>query len=165
MHNSSCFLCSLLGGAFKENYTEYVMNSARLSWYDSRTFKQVQGIMDDKITIIEGPPPIFEPVQDGWALGLNEGPDLLVTALTRLRTFNGPELVERCYRAWHQQTPIHLLYRDEMGLEQEAPIQAVRSVDSEDGGILLLWVYLERDMVEFEIDRGDDESANDDFER
>ena len=30
--------------------------------------------MDDKITIIEGPPPVFEPVQDGWALGLGEGP-------------------------------------------------------------------------------------------
>ena len=30
--------------------------------------------MEDKITIIEGPPPIFEHVNDGWALGLNESP-------------------------------------------------------------------------------------------
>ena len=121
--------------------------------------------MDNKITIIEGPPPVFEPVQDGWALGLNEGPNLLVTALTRLRTFNGPELVERCYRAWNKKTPMHLLYRNEMGLEQEAPIQAARSVETEEGIILLLWVYLERDLVEFEIDSNDNESAEDDFER
>jgi len=53
--------------------------------------------MDDKITIIEGPPPVFEPIQNGWALGLGEGPRLPLTLLTRLRTFDGPALVERCY--------------------------------------------------------------------
>jgi len=31
---------------------------------------------DNKITIIEGPPPVFEPARDGWALGLCEGPHL-----------------------------------------------------------------------------------------
>ncbi|NOY98229.1 MAG: hypothetical protein GXP40_03355 [Chloroflexi bacterium] len=121
--------------------------------------------MDNKITIIEGPPPVFEPIQDGWALGLNEGPNLLVTALTRLRTFNGPELVERCYRAWHDKTPIHLHYRNDMGLEQQAPILAARSVDTDDGHVLLLWIYLDQEKVEFEIDHGDDESAEDDFDR
>ena len=30
--------------------------------------------MDEKITIIEGPPPIFEQVNDAWAMGLNERP-------------------------------------------------------------------------------------------
>ena len=43
--------------------------------------------MDEKITIIEGPPPIFEHVNDGWAMGLNESPTLSIPALTRLRTF------------------------------------------------------------------------------
>ena len=42
--------------------------------------------MDDKITIIEGPPPIFEDVHEGWPLGLNESPSLHKLALTRLRT-------------------------------------------------------------------------------
>ncbi len=37
--------------------------------------------MDEKITIIEGPPPIFEQVSDGWAMGLNESPNELVPAL------------------------------------------------------------------------------------
>src|SRR5512143_3796103 len=32
--------------------------------------------MDDKITIIEGPPPNFEDVHEGWPLGLNESPSL-----------------------------------------------------------------------------------------
>lgn len=120
--------------------------------------------MDDKITIIEGPPPVFEPVQDGWALGLNEGPQLTVNVMTRLRTFNGPALVERCYRAWHNKLPIHLHYRNELGLEQQAPILAARSLDIEDGNVLLLWIYLDRDEVEFEIDSGDDENAEDDLD-
>ena len=120
--------------------------------------------MDDKITIIEGPPPIFELSQDGWALGLNEGPQVSVPALTRLRTFNGPALVERCYRAWHSQSPIHLHYRNDMGLEQTAPILAARNVETEDGHVLLLWVYLDQEQVEYEFDSDEDdadENSND----
>ena len=119
--------------------------------------------MDDKITIIEGPPPVFEHVQDGWAMSLNEGPHLNITALTRLRTFNGPALVERCYRAWNNKTPIRLHYRDDMGLEQTAPILAARNVETEDGHMLLLWVYLDSDDIEYELDFGDDD-IEDDFD-
>ena len=118
--------------------------------------------MDNKITIIEGPPPVFEPVQDAWALSLTEGPQTFVNAVTKLRTFNGAKLVERCYRAWKNQLPMHLLYRNEMGLEQEAPIQAARTVDTDDGDILLLWVYLDPTMVEFEFDNSSDEENFDD---
>ena len=118
--------------------------------------------MDDRITIIEGPPPAFEPVQDGWALGLNETRQFSVTALTRLRTYNGPALVERCYRAWKQNQPINLHYRDETGLEAMAPILAARSVQTDDGHVLLLWLHVERNDMELEIDSEDDE--DDDFE-
>jgi len=96
--------------------------------------------MDDKITIIEGPPPLFEPVQEGWALGLGEGPRLPLTLLTRLRTYNGPALVERCYRRWNSKATIHLEYRNDMGLEEQAPIVAARSVETDDGQVLLLWI-------------------------
>ena len=120
--------------------------------------------METKITIIEGPPPVFEPVQDGWALSLSEGPSSLVNAVTKLRTFNGPELVERCFRAWRSYKTMHLLYKNDMGLEQEAPIQAVRAVESEDGHVLLLWVYLDPEIVEFEIDLEDDENTDDGFD-
>ncbi len=119
--------------------------------------------MEDKITIIEGPPPVFEHVNDGWAMGLNESPNLSVPALTRLRTFNGPALVQRCYTAWHNQSTIQLHYRNETGLEETAPIFAARNIDSPDGNILLLWVYLDGDGVEYEMDAGDEDDQQDDF--
>ncbi|GEM_PF-161262 len=118
-------------------------------------------LMDDKITIIEGPPPIFEQVNDGWAMGLNESPSLSVPALTRLRTFNGPALVQRCYAAWHNKSSIHLHYRNEMGLEQTAPILAARNIDTQEGQVLLLWVYLDGEAVEYEADSGDDDQIDD----
>ncbi len=116
--------------------------------------------MDEKITIIEGPPPIFEHVNDGWAIGLNESPHVLVPALTRLRTFNGNALVERCHRAWNKQETIHLHYRNDMGVEQTAPILAARNVETTDGNVLLLWVYLDKEHVEYEFDDGDDDSTD-----
>jgi hypothetical protein len=118
--------------------------------------------MDEKITIIEGPPPVFEPVQDGWAISLNEGPALSITVLTRVRTFNGPALVERCYRAWRKNAPIHLHYRNDVGLEEKSPIVAARSVDTDDGQVLLLWLNFDRDKVEFEF--GGDDSDEDEAE-
>ncbi len=118
--------------------------------------------MDDKITIIEGPTPTFEPVQDGWALGLNETCQFSVTVIARLRTFNGPALVERCYRRWHKNEPINLHYRDEMGIEATAPILAARSVETDDGQVLLLWLHIERDDMELEIDS--DDSDDEDFD-
>ncbi len=120
--------------------------------------------MDDRITIIEGPTPLFEPVQDGWALGLNETRAFSFTAITRLRTFNGPALVERCYRRWHQNEPINLHYRDEVGLEQTAPILAARSVETDDGQMLLLWLHVERNDMQLEIDSSDDDEADDDLD-
>jgi len=96
--------------------------------------------MDDKITIIEGPPPVFEKINDGWALGLNESPDYYGMALTRLRTFNGPALVERCHRMWNQNEPIYLHYRNDMGLEQKVPILAARASEVDEGQVLFLWI-------------------------
>lgn len=96
--------------------------------------------MDDKITIIEGPPPVFESINEGWVLGLNESPNSFDMALTRLRTYNGPALVERCHRMWNKQLPIYLHYRDEMGLEKKVPILAARASEVEEGQVLYLWI-------------------------
>lgn len=112
--------------------------------------------MEDKITIIEGPPPTFEAVAEGWVLGLSESPLLSDIALTRLRTYNGSALVERCYRAWKQKKTIHLEFKDQDGFEEEAPIMAARHVESDDGQMLLLWVRLDKEEVELEIDIDDD---------
>jgi hypothetical protein len=117
--------------------------------------------MDDRITIIEGPPPVFEPIEDGWALGLNEGPLLYDLAMTRLRTFNGPALVERCHRAWDNKITINLHYRNDMGLEETAPIMAARSIETDDGHMLLLWCRRIPEEIEEGIDFGDDEEDND----
>lgn len=114
--------------------------------------------MDDKITIIEGPPPTFEMVSDGWVSGLNEGPSLGNIAVTRLRTFNGPALVERCYRAWHNQQNIQLEFRTEEGLERQAPIVAARFVEVDDGHLLVLWLRMLDDEVGIELGYDDDEA-------
>ena len=116
--------------------------------------------MDDKITIIEGPPPVFETVDDGWAIGLSECPPLYDMAVTRLRTFNGPALVERCHKAWTDQGAMFLHYRNPLGLEERAPILAARSVESDDGHVLLLWIR--RDPEESEAQFDPDEDDDDD---
>jgi hypothetical protein len=115
--------------------------------------------MNEKITIIEGPPPTFETVNDGWALGINESPYLFDVALTRLRTYNGPALVERCHRAWRNQKPIFLEYRSSDGLEQKSPILAARTLEVDEGQVLLLWVSLEVEEAEIEV--GYDDSFGD----
>jgi hypothetical protein len=117
--------------------------------------------MDDKITIIEGPTPTFETVQDGWALGLNEGPYVYDLAITRLRAFNGPALVERCHKAWHEQSSMFLEYRNDMGMAEEATIMAARALETEGGQVLILWIRREIEEAETEFDYNDDEDGND----
>ena len=118
--------------------------------------------MDDKITIIEGPPPVFEKFQDGWAVGLNESSDLSSVALTRLRTFNAAALVERCHRVWHSQGSMHLEYRATDGLARQSPIVAIRPVEVEDGDMVLLWVRLVGDEMRMALGHDDDEGYGDD---
>jgi hypothetical protein len=106
----------------------------------------------EKITIIEGPSPTFEITNEPWMLGLTEGIVPFGVAVCRLRSFNGPELVERCYRSWHDSQTINLEYRDEKGLTKEAPIVAVRLLEQTEGHLLLLWVRIEESEIEIELD-------------
>ena len=99
---------------------------------------------------------MFEFVADGWALGLNESPFLYDISLTKVRTFNGPALVERCHRMWKKNGNMTLLYRNDMGVEEEAPIMAARSVDTEEGQVLLLWI---RNIPEIEGEEEDIDSS------
>jgi len=120
--------------------------------------------MEEKITIIEGPTPVFEDINDGWAVGLNESPILYDTIFTQVRTFNGPALVERCHRAWKNNATIFLHFKNELGIEEKTPIVAARSVDSDDGQVLLLWLRqlptLE-DLKELAEDFNDDDYGED----
>jgi hypothetical protein len=113
--------------------------------------------MDEKITIIEGPTPIFEPVSDGWAMGLNEAPGLYDLAITRVRTFNGLALVERCHHAWSTLDHIYLHYRNRLGLEERAPILAARNVPTDEGDVLLLWCRFKPEDIDEELSFGNDD--------
>lgn len=119
--------------------------------------------MEEKITIIEGPTPTFEIVDDGWSNGVLEGPSLYNVAVTQLRTFNGGELVERCYRAWKSKENITLEYRAEDGETKEAAIAAARTGETDDGELLILWVRLPDEEIELAIDLDDDEEDPDEF--
>jgi hypothetical protein len=121
-------------------------------------------VMEEKITIIEGPPPVFESIDDGWALGLNESPSVYYTALTRLRTYNGAALVERCHRMWNQKQPIYLHYRNEMGLEEKVPILAARSSETNDGQVLYLWIRRTDEDFVSDFDDSDELDDPDEFD-
>ena len=117
----------------------------------------MEPILEDKITIIEGPPPNFEDVHEGWPLGLNESPSLHKLALTRLRTFNGPALVERCYRAWRKKQAIQLEFRAADGLIHKTPIVASRTLDGDDGQLIFLWVRFTEQEALIELGADDDQ--------
>ncbi len=112
--------------------------------------------MENKITIIEGPPPTFEATTEEWILGLNDSPKMAGLVSTRLRTFNGPALVERCHRAWRRGSEIKLEFRSAEGLQQEAQIVAARNVETHEGHLLILWLRLPQEQVELEIGYEDD---------
>lgn len=118
--------------------------------------------MNNKITIIEGPTPNFDSVEadfimgvNGWTAGLSEGPYLYDTARTTLRTFNGEALLERCHKAWENKRTMYLEYRDPIGLKQEVPIVAARTVDLADGDLLILWVRTDPEIEDEEDFEGD----------
>ena len=117
--------------------------------------------MEEKITIIEGPTPVFERINDGWALGLNESPWLYDLTLTQVRTYNGHSLVERCHRAWKRGAPIYLHYRNEIGSEEKAPIMAARSVETDEGQTLILWVRQLPEIDEADLDEDNYLNEND----
>ena len=118
--------------------------------------------MNEKITIIEGPSPTFEAIPDLWVHGLTEGMTQANMAVTHLRTFNGPSLVERCHQAWRNLKNINLEYRTHEGLQAEVPIVAARNLITEEGDMLMLWLRFANDAVELEIGYEDDLGDEDD---
>jgi hypothetical protein len=106
----------------------------------------------EKITIIEGPPPTFEVSNDPLLLGLSEGPRPMQVVMCHLRTHNGPELTERCYRAWSRGETISLEFKSEEGLTLQTPIVASRWAELQEGHLLMLWVLLEDDDINIDLD-------------
>ncbi|MEN6298807.1 MAG: hypothetical protein ABFD51_02675 [Anaerolineaceae bacterium] len=107
--------------------------------------------MNNKITVIEGPTPTFERIEDAqvrgstntWTAGILEGPYLFEMAMTSLRTFDSEALIERCTNAWQQNQTMFLEYRDEIGFTRQVTILAARALSLEEGDALQLWVRQE----------------------
>lgn len=124
--------------------------------------------MDDKITIIEGPTPTFEPLIEDtltgfntWAASILESPYLYSMARTTLRTFNGQALVKRCNRAWKEKSTMYLEYKDRIGLRKQTPILAARTLEAEQGDILVLWVRQDpEEEPEMDYDGSEDDYSN-----
>lgn len=92
------------------------------------------------ITIVEGPPPEFRDVDNGWPLSVLEGSDSGNVAMCEMRAFNGPKLVERCQHAWGEGRPARLDFPTGDGSRGELDILAVRWEAVEEGHKLYLWV-------------------------
>ena len=104
--------------------------------------------INNKITIIEGPTPTFEIVHrgseasggPGWLASVVEGPVLYDIAFTTLRAFNSEKLLQRCDRVWRNNLPMFLEYNDEIGLPCQSQIIAARSLHTDEGDMLHVWV-------------------------
>lgn len=108
----------------------------------------------EKITIVEGPPPLFERASDPWLFAQTEGPALRHTARCVLRTLSGPALIERCRAAWQDGRDVFLDYRDDDGLRKEALILGARHDEITEGQLLQLWIQMDA-LPEAAIDDGD----------
>lgn len=118
--------------------------------------------MGNKITIIDGPPPTFELVNELWPTSLVEGCEQVEVAKTILRAGNGAALVERCHRAWRKRQPIQLEFRSQDGLKQEAPIVAAQYKTTKEGDVLWLWLRFASDGIELAMAYEDDLDDEDD---
>ena len=96
----------------------------------------------ETITIVEGPPPEFQPVPDLWPLSVYEDRKPYRSAVCQMRTFSGPKLLERCQRAWEQDRPVRLDFPDGTGMRQQLYVVAARWTEVEEGHVLHLWVQL-----------------------
>lgn len=98
------------------------------------------------ITIVEGPPPEFQPVAHLWANSVLEGPTGKEVALAEMRTFDGPKLVQRCTDAWAEGRSARLDFPLGDGERAELDIIATRWEAVSEGHKLYLWVCLDDDL-------------------
>lgn len=113
--------------------------------------------MDNKITIIEGPTPTFEPVNSDWVESLCESSQVCDIMMTNLRTMNGQALMERCHNTWAEGDVMYLHFRNTIGLEQRVPIVAAQKIETDEGQKLVLWLRVEPDQLNHTYVVGDDD--------
>ena len=96
----------------------------------------------ERITVVEGPTPTFEPNTEPWVLGMAEGPAIPFTGRCLLRTLDGNALLQRCREAWGKGRAACLEFTNMAGLPEEALILAARVSEVEAGEVLHLWLRL-----------------------
>ena len=92
------------------------------------------------ITIVEGPTPEFHLVTDPWTFSVLEGGSAYVVTSCQVRSFNGEKLMARCERAWSNQRPLRLDFRQMDGLRRQVDIIGARLEKVEGVDVLNLWV-------------------------
>ncbi len=118
-------------------------------------------IEPELITIVEGPTPDFRPIPSFTFPSILEGPGDTDTFMCELRTMNGKSILKRCQEAWKENRPVYLVYKDEMLMEQNADVTAMRLKETSEGTVLYLWV---RAYVEYEIEEVDEGEGDDGFD-
>ena len=118
-------------------------------------------IEPELITIVEGPTPDFRPAPSFFFPSILEGPDDTDTFMCELRTMNGKSILKRCQEAWKENRPVYLVYKDEMLMEQNADVTAMRLKETSEGTVLYLWI---RAYVEYEIEEVDEGEGDDGFD-
>lgn len=87
--------------------------------------------------------------------------------MTQLRTASGPDIIERCERAWDEGRPVRLDFPDELRMRQQVEVVALRLSEIDEGQLLSLWVSLPLELdlsIVEEIDEGDFDFDDDDFD-
>lgn len=111
------------------------------------------------ITIVEGPPPEFKTVDDGWMYSLLESSHPYFISLCQVRSLKGQQLLERCQRAWSAQRPIRLDFPTLTGFRKQLEIIAARYEPLPEGDLLNLWVrHTPRDIAD-NTPRGEDDAG------
>jgi hypothetical protein len=113
------------------------------------------------ISIIEGPPPQFQFVDDQSHLLFQSTQGPFEMARTDTRTFNGPKMIARCQNAWAEKRAVMLEYKDMDGLKQRVEVCGIRFDKLDEGTLLQIWVRMPIEMQLIEIEEEDDEASED----
>ena len=122
-------------------------------------------IEPELITIVEGPPPDFQPIPSFFFPSIMEGNGDADTLMCELRTMNGKSIVNRCRDAWKEGRPVQLVFKDDMLMKQTAEVVAMRLKEIDEGTLLYLWIraYVEYAVEEMDGNEGDGADGLDTF--
>jgi hypothetical protein len=105
----------------------------------NKTSEPTGAIEPEFITIVEGPPPVFQPAQGAWPNYLAGGTMAYEITTCQTRVLKGTALTERCRRAWEAGRPVLLDFPDDIGLRRQLGVVAIRCEELAEGTMLHIW--------------------------